>query len=111
CGLGPEDDGCGFTVDRVRSMPPFDLEDCLRYFAEVRSDALAILGRLTSADLDRSPVGLPDDRTTTGRLLSHYLIEQAQHLGQIAYVRGLQRGLEHTTSWNNPETPVPSKSG
>ncbi len=107
-GLGRDDDGCGFTPEQVLSMPSFDLDDCLHYYANVRAEALALLEGLVGDDLDRSPVGLADPTVTTiGRLLSHLLVEQSQHLGQVAYLRGLQRGLEYTTSWNNPDTPLP----
>lgn len=102
-GLGPDDDGCGFTVEQVRSMPEFELQDWWRYFDDLREETLQYLHGLSEADLDRSPPGLSDPRIrTAGRLLSHLLIEQGQHLGQVAYVRGLQRGPEFTTSWNNP---------
>jgi hypothetical protein len=45
-------------------------------------------------------------------LASHKLtrgdpVEGSQHLGQVAYLRGLQRGLEYPTSWVSSRTPWP----
>ena len=34
------------------------------------------------------------DRDTIGGILSHLIVEEAQHVGQIAYIRGMQRGFE-----------------
>ena len=31
---------------------------------------------------------------TIGKMFSHVIVEQAQHTGQVAYLRGLQRGLD-----------------
>jgi hypothetical protein len=42
-----------------------------------------------------------------GRMLSHLIVEGSQHLGHVAYLRGLQRGLEYPTSWVSARTPLP----
>lgn len=47
---------------------------------------------------------------TVGRMFSHLIVEESQHLGQVAYLRGLLRGLEYTTSWPSPRTPFPDSS-
>ena len=32
---------------------------------------------------------------TIGKMFGHVIVEESQHLGQIAYLRGLQRGLNN----------------
>ena len=105
-GLPEEADGCAFTVEDVSSFPTFEAEELRQYFSHVRARTQSFLETLSESDLDLpcSP-SAPD--VPVGQVLSHLVVEQSQHLGQVALIRGVQRGLEFSTSWNNPETPTP----
>jgi len=107
-GLPVTDNGFGYTVEQVANLPRFNLADCLAYNAAVRRETLGYLDTLTAADLDRCPNPERSPNYTLGRLFSHLIVELSQHLGQVAYLRGLQRGLEFTTSWPSARTPGPS---
>jgi len=109
-GLPAADDGFGYTVEQVASLPLFPIADCLAYYAAVRQETLRYLATLTPADLDRCPDPERHPGYTLGRLFSHLIVELSQHLGQVAYIRGLQRGLEFPTSWPSARTPWPSSS-
>ena len=100
-GLPAGDNGFGYTVEQVAALPRFDMTDCLAYYAAVRRATLQYLDGLSAADLERCPH--PEQRPgySIGRMLTHLIVEGSQHLGQVAYLRGLQRGLEYPTSWIN----------
>ena len=75
-------------------MPDLPLADLMSYYAEVRKSTIAYLENLTDDDLGKS---YSHPRTNPGPtvnwVLAHLLVEEAQHLGQVAYVRGMLRGL------------------
>ena len=93
-GLASDRGGYGDTAEDIAGFPEIPMPDLLAYLATVRQSTLVLLDSLTEADL-------PQTRTTTRRqppptvawTLAHLLVENAQHVGQIAYIRGLLRGL------------------
>lgn len=92
-GLPERDNGFGYTAEQVANFPTYDPVELLVYYAAVREDALQLIDGLTDADLERPPNPDRDPENTIAKILSHVLIEEAQHVGQIAYLRGLQRGM------------------
>lgn len=102
-----EDDGFGYTVEQVATLPRFDIVDCLAYYEAVRHATLRYLDALTPEDLAHCPDCVRRPGYTIGRMLSHLIVEGSQHLGQVAYLRGLQRGPEYPTSWVSDHTPWP----
>lgn len=100
-------DGCGYTVEEVRRLPQIPASDLDDYYREVRARTNCFLEIVTASVLDEL-VWEDNPEVTVGQILGHLVVEQSQHLGQIAFIRGLQRGLEFTTSWNNPDTPMPA---
>ena len=93
-GIPPTDGGYGYTADEVRDLPRFDLSDVIDYYECVRKETFAYLDSLTEDDLDHAPGRGYRPEYTIGRMFSHIIVEQAQHTGQVAYLRGLQRGLD-----------------
>ena len=102
-GLPAAEHGFGYTTEQIAHLPQFDIEDCMAYHEVVRLATLRYLDGLTHADLARCPDPERRPGYTIGRMLSHLIVEESQHLGQVVYLRGLQRGLEHTTSWPNTQ--------
>jgi uncharacterized damage-inducible protein DinB len=94
-------------MDQVLSLPAIDASELSEYFTDVRSRTQSFLDSLTESDLDL-PLSPGTPSISIAQVLSHLVVEQSQHLGQVALLRGVQRGLEFTTSWNNPETPSPA---
>lgn len=101
CGLPDGDTGVGYTAEQVTHfrMPP--LAEVQAYFDAVRQETLAYLQCLDASDLEvapkRSPfaeVGVLPDDFTIGRMFRQLIGEENQHLGHVAYLRGLQRGLD-----------------
>jgi uncharacterized damage-inducible protein DinB len=104
CGLPEGDTGVGYNAEQVANFPMPAVEELQGYFDAVRRETLAYLQRIDAGELDVHPKripfpevsggrGLPDD-FTIGRMFRQLIGEENQHLGQVAYLRGLQRGLD-----------------
>ena len=88
-GLPTRDNGFGHTADQVNNFPRLDLGEFLRYRAAVRQATLAYLDTLTPEDMERVP---PERRPemSLGAMFRQIIGEMYQHVGHIAYLRGLQ---------------------
>jgi uncharacterized damage-inducible protein DinB len=86
--------GSGYTADDVLTLPKFDIGQMLEYYDAVRIAVFDYIDSLNSSDLD---VELDEKRkstfNTSGKTLSHLIVEEAEHTGQIRYLRGIQRGI------------------
>ena len=92
-GLPERDSGFGYTAEQVASLPQFDIDDMMRYYDAVREDTLRYLDGLSQDELETYPHPERRPGYTIGKMFSHVIVEESQHVGQIAYLRGLQRGL------------------
>ena len=91
--MPPNEGGYGYTASQVRDLPRFDLADVIEYYETVREETFAYLDTVNDDDLDHAPGRGYHPEMTIGKMFSHVIVEQAQHTGQVAYLRGLQRGL------------------
>ena len=93
-GISGDGNGYGYTQEQLENFPEIDMNTLLEYYQAVRTNIFEYIDGLTQADLDRD-LGMnrkaPFD--TVGNLLSHLVIEEAEHAGQVRYLRGMQRGL------------------
>ena len=92
-GLPERESGFGYDADQVVGLPTFDFDDMMAYFDAVRVETHRYIDGLTESDLDYVPHPGPRPGYTIGKMFSHLQIEEAQHVGQVAYIRGLQRGI------------------
>ena len=92
-GMPARDGGFGYTAEQVAALPDFDLDQMMAYFDSVRRATLAYLDGLTAGDLESCPHPERRPGYTVAKMLSHVIVEEAQHTGQVAYLRGIQRGL------------------
>ena len=82
-----------YTLEELQAWPVPKLEVISEYYDSVREKTLAFINSIPAEKLaevprpDRSPdsIGVILDRNST---------EMALHIGQIAYLRGVQRGLD-----------------
>ena len=92
-GLPREGIGEGLSAEEAATLPSFSYDTLMEYYNSVRSESLSFIDSLTDEDLKRIP-----DRNrpewTVAAILGHLIVEEAQHVGQIAYIRGMQRGIE-----------------
>ena len=91
-GLPETGNGTRYDAEQVRGLPPFDMTELWSYYEEVRTAGNQFIDTLTDADLER-PARTDRPEYTIGHMLSHLMVEVSQHAGEVAYLRGLQRGL------------------
>ncbi len=88
-GLPTRDNGFGHTAEQVNNFPGVDLGEFLRYRASVRRATLAYLDTLTPEDMERVPRERRPEMSL-GAMFRQIIGEMYQHVGHIAYLRGLQ---------------------
>lgn len=82
-----------YTREELQTWPVPKLEVLKEYANSVHERTLTFLRSITAKKLDEVP--LPDrSPNSIGMMLSHLCNEIAMHVGQIAYLRGIQRGLD-----------------
>jgi len=93
-GMPQEGTGYGFTAEQVAAFPlPQDFSLVTAYLDAVRKETLDYLPTLAESELQRN-IGLPNRPDyTVADALSHLVVEESLHMGQVWYLRGLQRGI------------------
>lgn len=93
-GTPPGDSGGGgrYSLEQLQAWPVPKLDVLLGYRNAVREATLAYLKTATPSTLDGAPASsrFPGG---IGELLARMMTEIAEHSGQIAYLRGQQRGI------------------
>ncbi len=89
-GLPTRDNGFGHTDEQVNNFPRLDLAEFLEYRAAVRESTLAYLNTLTPDDMATVPRERRPEMSL-GAMFRQIIGEMYQHVGHIAYLRGLQR--------------------
>lgn len=90
-GLPRQGIGEGLSAKQAAALPVFSLDELMDYYNSVRRETVLYIDSLTDADLS----GIPDPARpywTVAAILGHLVVEEAQHVGQIAYIRGILRG-------------------
>lgn len=91
-GTEARDSGGGYTLEQVNSFVVPPLEELVGYREAVRGSTLEYLRQLSPQGLDELP--RPDrSPDSLGRVLRRMILELSLHAGQVAYLRGMQRGL------------------
>ena len=92
-GIPAEDVGFGYSINQVKHMPLISLSDLVAYHDAVRTGTVQLIKTSTEDLLDEV---CPSERLkrfgTKGGVLAHLVVEITEHLGQIAYIRGMIRG-------------------
>lgn len=93
--LPAERGGAGDSAETVAEFPKLDMVDIQEYFDEVRTQSLKNLAKVTSSDLSQTRDSARGEPPTIAWVLAHVLVEEAQHFEQVAYLRGMLRGLNN----------------
>jgi len=92
-GLDVKEEGAHYTVEQVNAFPVPKLKTILEYGAAVRANTLAYVDTLKAADFDKKikmRFGLMPMAMVFTILIGH----ASQHIGEMSYLRGLQRGMD-----------------
>ena len=92
--MHPTSTGNRQTIEEVRAMPELPLTDLMAYFDAVRAVTRQYLAQATDADLAREYPHPRGGAVTGSWVLGHILVEESQHVGQVALIRGMIRGRE-----------------
>ena len=97
-GVEVQGNGWGQSAEEIRSMVQIDVPAAMEYYNAVRTATTRYFEEeMHEEDLSavvKHPSGDSRLDWTYDRVLGHLLAEEAQHLGQVAYLRGMMRGLD-----------------
>ena len=103
-GLSENEMGFGLTVEQLGKFPAIAKENLDGYRHAVQNETQAYLKNLDVSDLEFVPGrGLAPESPASlerfgswsiGRMFRQVFGEFNQHLGQVSYIRGMQRGLD-----------------
>ncbi|MDA1279267.1 MAG: DinB family protein [Chloroflexi bacterium] len=92
-GIDPDRNGSGDTIEQVRDFPDVSVEEVRGYWQAARELLVPSVEQTTVEQLgDKRPdvwTHAPDRVPTLLFALGRIPVENGQHLGQIAYIRGL----------------------
>lgn len=86
--------GSHYTVDQVNAFPVPDAKELVAYHDAVRARTVEYLASLKPADLDRKFAMPPFGEMSVGGMFSLVTSHASQHMGEISYLRGIQRGMD-----------------
>jgi hypothetical protein len=102
--VSKEEAGAHYTPEEVDKFPVSDLAAVMKYYDHVRKVTVDYVKGLKAEDFDRKIVmGGPFGEMTVAAIFGIIVSHTAQHIGEMSYLRGLQRGQEA------PPPPPPSK--
>jgi hypothetical protein len=84
--------GAGYTAEQIVGFVAPNLQDLRAYYDAVRANTVTCVQNLPPEKLDKK-IALPFGEFSLGSLFALIINHQAQHLGEISYIRGLQRGM------------------
>ncbi len=86
--------GAGMTMDEIRAMGGIDVPKVMGYYRSIRKETSGYFANAMSEDDLSRVIEHTNFRGWTGaQILGRLLCEEAEHLGQIEYLRGMMRGL------------------
>jgi len=88
-------DGWGWGTEQVAEMVEISKDNLIGYYADVRAVTLTELDKMTDADMSVPWSHLKSSLTSTGAIFGHIIVEESQHLGQIAFIRGMLRVMNN----------------
>jgi len=88
----PRTTGVFYTAEQIDSFPRVNLGDLLAYGEAVRARTVHYLRNVDPAKLDEIVKSRHFGEVSIGTVIGHMICEIAQHVGQIAYLRGLVKG-------------------
>lgn len=92
-GMDAKEAGAHYTVDQVNAFPVPKLQKLMAYGAAVRKQTLAYLDKMKAADFDKK-IKMPWGEMPLALIFSFIVSHTTGHIGEISYLRGLQRGMD-----------------
>ena len=94
-GIATSSAGAGMKMAEIKAMGRIDVPLAMEYYRSVRCETSHYFDDvMCESDLSRVIEHTNFRGWTGGRILGRLLCEEAEHLGQIEYLRGMMRGLD-----------------
>lgn len=88
------EEGAHYTVDQVNAFKVPPLEDILAYSDAVRTKTKECLKSMKPEELDRNVTFGNFGELPVATVFSLIVTHTSQHIGEISYLRGMQRGMD-----------------
>ncbi len=86
--------GAGMTMNEIRDLGHIDIAEVMEYYGSIRTETSDYFEHVMRADDLARVIEHTNFRGWTGaQILGRLLCEEAEHLGQIEYLRGMMRGM------------------
>ncbi len=86
--------GAGMTMDEIRDMGRINVPKVMEYYQSIRNETSDYFEHVMLQDDLSRVIDHPKFGGWTGAaILGRLLCEEAEHLGQIEYLRGMMRGM------------------
>jgi hypothetical protein len=92
--LPMEEDGAHHTVEEVNAFKLPPLGDILAYYDAVRAKTKEYLRAIKPEELDRNITFQNFGDLPVASVFSLIVAHASQHIGEISYLRGMQRGMD-----------------
>jgi len=87
-----DENAAGYTEEKIAAFKAPAINDLTSYSETVRSEIISALKKTNEKDLDHI-IKTPHGDTPLGSLLGFALVHQAEHAGEISYIRGMMKGM------------------
>jgi uncharacterized damage-inducible protein DinB len=91
--LDAKEGGAHYTVEQVNAFPVPEMKAIQEYADAVRVETLAYLDTMKAADFDKVKK-MPWGEMPVAMIFSIIVSHASQHIGEVSYLRGLQRGMD-----------------
>ena len=91
--LAENEVGAHYTAEQVNAFPVPKLADMLSYYNAVRAQTLDYLKKMTAGSFDKKITMPHFGELALAAIFSIIVGHSSQHIGEISYLRGLQRGM------------------
>lgn len=92
--LAENEEGAHYTIEQVNAFPVPDKESLLAFYSAVQAQTMECLNSLTPDEFDWK-VTMPRGGDATVAILFSFIISHGLgHIGEMSYLRGLQRGMD-----------------
>jgi uncharacterized damage-inducible protein DinB len=92
--LPAEEEGAHYTVEQVNAFQVPELSDIMAYYDAVRARTKEKLRGMTLEELDEEVTFPNFGELPAVTVFSLIVAHTAQHIGEMSYLRGLQRGMD-----------------
>ncbi len=91
--LVEDEAGAHYSVEQVNAFPVPEGKDLLAYYNNVHTKAKEYLKSMPSSTFDKK-ITMRSGEVTVAAVFSILVSHLSQHIGEISYLRGLQRGMD-----------------